>query len=297
MANTLTNLKDIKVSQQALQPFLNGLMPVAGFSTNFGPDPGQKGDTIRVPLVGAPSESQDFTTDYVQGVDSDIDMIPVTINRHKFQTFHVTAREMSVTNLPVLETLMRSKAQRLAEDVLTDILSLVTEANYGTEVWDGAAEDFDYKAVLAIRQKCSEENLPKSPRQLMLDAGHYTALLADDVVAKSFNLSLSGTGVVEAEIKRIAGFNTYESNVIPANGEDLVGFASHPSAIAIAMRYLQPVSTKYDEAGAVTDPETGLTFGYLRYSDPMSNKVYITIECLYGFAVGKPTALKRLIST
>ena len=32
------------------------------------------------------------------------------------------------------------------------------------------------------------------------------------------------------------------------------------------MRYLEPVA-EYDEAGAVTDPETGLTFGYLRYTE------------------------------
>ena len=30
-------------------------MPVTSFSTNFGPQPADKGDTVRVPLVGAPS--------------------------------------------------------------------------------------------------------------------------------------------------------------------------------------------------------------------------------------------------
>ena len=60
MPNTLTNLKDIKVAQRALMPFTANLLPVTAFSTNFGPQQADKGDTVRVPLVGAPSGSSDF---------------------------------------------------------------------------------------------------------------------------------------------------------------------------------------------------------------------------------------------
>jgi len=33
---------------------------------------------------------------------------------------------------------------------------------------------------------------------------------------------------------------------------------------------------------AVTDPETGLTFGYLRYTETQSNRIFVSMECLYG---------------
>ena len=46
----------------------------------------------------------------------------------------------------------------------------------------------------------------------------------------------------------------------------------------------------------VTDPVTGLTFGYLRYTDTKSNKVYITLEALYGFKVVRPAGLQRIVS-
>lgn len=82
---------------------------------------------------------------------------------------------------------------------------------------------------------------------------------------------------------------------MPDNGENLVGFAAHPSSLAIAMRYLEPIAD-YSEAGAVTDPTTGLTFGYLRHSDTRSNKVYITLEALYGFKVIRPDGLKRIVA-
>ena len=83
--------------------------------------------------------------------------------------------------------------------------------------------------------------------------------------------------------------------VIPSDhAEKLVGFAVHPSAVAVAMRYLQPVA-EYQQSGAVTDPQTGMTFGYLRFTDTRANKVFVTVECLYGFATAKADAIKRLV--
>ena len=39
----------------------------------------------------------------------------------------------------------------------------------------------------------------------------------------------------------------------------------------------------------------GLTFGYLRFTDTRANKVFVTLECLYGFAPAKTDALKRIV--
>lgn len=296
MANTLTNVSDIRVAQSALQPFMNQLLPVRAFSTNFSPEPAEKLDTIRVPLVGAPSQSSDFEGDYIANVDSTITVVPVVLNRHKFKTVHVTAKEAAVTALPVLETLVQSAAKQLAEDVLLDVMSIITAENFGDPAVSAlAASAFNYLKVLAIRQACGMAKIPPTGRGMVLDSAYYTNLLADDVVAKSFNLNLAAPGVTEATVKRLAGFDIYETNVIPADhAERLIGFAAHPSAVAIAMRYLQPVA-QYADAGAVTDPETGMTFGYLRYTLPNTNRIFITLECLYGFAVGKDDALKRLV--
>ena len=296
MPNTLTNIKDIKVAQRALMPFMANLMPVTSFSTNFGPQQADKGDTVRVPLVGAPTGSSDFAGDYTANADSTVITMPVTLNRHKFKTVHVTAREASETAMNLLDTLVETAAQQLAQDVLLAVMTTITAANFGTPgIAAVAASNFDYKKVLSLREACGTAKMPAAPRSLIIDSGHYTNLLADDVVAKSFNLNLSAPGVTEALIRRLAGFNLFETGIIPSDhAEKLVGFAVHPSAVAVAMRYLQPVA-EYQQAGAVTDPQTGVTFGYLRFTDTRANKVFVTIECLYGFAVGKSDALKRIV--
>lgn len=296
MANTLTDLKDVRIAQAALLPWMTELMPLSVFSTNFSPSPSDKGDTVKVPVVGAPTAASDFAGTYMQDIDSEASSVPVVLNKHKFKTVHLTAKEAASTAVPLLEKLVATAAQQLAIDVLTDIFSCVKKAKFTTAADVASAEAFSYKTVLQIREACNKAKMPKAGRALVVNTSLNTALLADDIVARSFITNLAQPGVVEARINRLAGFDVYETDCVPDNGENLAGFAAHSSAVAVAMRYLQPIAN-YDEAGAVTDPVTGLTFGYLRYTDTASNKVLITLECLYGYEVVRSAALQRISIT
>ena len=296
MANTITDLKDVRISQNALLPWMETLLPLSAFSTNFSPDAADKLDTVKVPVIGAPSASSDYAGDYTANADSEASSVAVTLDRHKYKTVHLTAKEAATTSIPLLEKLVTTAAQQLAIDVMSDIFSSITAANFGTPAIPAiSAEDFGYKTIIKIREACAAAKMPQDSRALVLDNSYFSALLADDIVAKSFITPLAQQGVVEAKVNRIAGFNVFETGCVPDNGENLVGFAAHPSSLAIAMRYLTPIAN-YDEAGAVTDPVTGLTFGYLRYTDTKSNKVYITLEALYGFKVVRPAGLQRIVS-
>ena len=297
MANTLTNVKDIKVAQNALAPWMDSLLPLRAFSTNFSPEPADKLDTIRVPLIGAPSASSDFAGDYTANADSTVSVVPVQLTRHKYKTVHTTARENAETALDILENLVGIAIRQLAYDVLQDILSEVTAANYGAPVIPAvAATDFDYRKVIDVREGCADVKMPLENRSLILDDAHFSNLLADDVVSKSYITALAQPGILEGRINRIAGFEVFETTALPDNGENLAGIASHPSGLAVAMRYLMPIAD-YEEAGAVTDPQTGLTFGYLRFTDTRANKVFITVECLYGFEVARADGIRRIEST
>ena len=295
MANNLTDVKDIKVAQNALLPFRAALTPLAAFSTNFSPEPADKLDTVRVPVVGAPGLSSDFAGDYTANADSTVTVIPVQLNRHKFKTVHVTAREAAETAMGVFDKLVEGAIKQLAQDVLQDIFSEITAANYGAPAIPAVASSaFDYKKVLGVREACSTAKMPITDRSLVLDGAYFTALLGDQVVKDSFHASIGQPGVVEARIRRLAGFDIHETVILPDNEEKLVGFAAHPSGLALAMRYLVPVA-QYDEAGAVTDPETGLTFGYLRYTETSSNRIFVTVEALYGFKAAIPDGIKRIV--
>ena len=153
MANTLTTVGDIAVAQNALLPFTAQLFPLKAFSTGFSPAAADKLDTVRVPVVGAKSTSVDFAGDYSTGADSTVSTVAVTLNKHKFNTVHVSAPENSATAFELLDALVASAAAQLAQDVLKDILTVVTAANFGTPGIPAlAATSFDYKKVLGLRE-------------------------------------------------------------------------------------------------------------------------------------------------
>jgi len=296
MSNTITNVKDIKVAQSALAPWMDTLLPLRAFSKNFSPEPADKLDTVRVPLIGAPSASSDFAGDYTANADSTVTVVPVQLDRHKYKTVHTSARESAETAMSILENLVGIAIRQLANDVLQDIFGEVTAANFGAPVIPAVAPtDFDYRKVIDVREGCADVKMPLENRSLILDDAYFSNLLADDIVSKSYITTLAQPGVIEGRINRIAGFDFYETTVLPDNAENLVGIATHPSGMAVAMRYLMPIAD-YDEAGAITDPVTGLTFGYLRFTDTRANKVFVTVECLYGFKAARADGIRRIVN-
>ena len=104
MPNTLTNVKDIKAAQAALQPCMAALTPLRAASTNFSPEPADKLDTVRVPVVGRrrPYGVERLRRTSTANVDSTVNV--ETSKRRathaaQIKTAHVTAREAPETAL------------------------------------------------------------------------------------------------------------------------------------------------------------------------------------------------------
>jgi len=299
MANTLTNLQDIRISQAFLEAFRAALQPLRAFSTDFSAEFLERGKTVNVPVVGnALPTSSDFEGSYSKNADRTVNTIPVVCNRHKVRSFHLTDTEASESSFIKLDRLASSEAKQLAQDVLQDIFSVITEANYGaTAIPSVAAADFDSTHVLGIRGACAKVKMPTSERALILDDAYYTALLGDPKISHSYLSQMSQPSLMEARIPRVYGFDIYDTIVLPDNKEKLVGFAAHPAGLAVAMRYLAPQRPEaYLASGPVSDPETGLTYGYRRFYDADSGKEIVAFECLYGFVPALTSGIKRIVA-
>ncbi|MFZ8869674.1 MAG: hypothetical protein ACO2YK_14085, partial [Paracoccaceae bacterium] len=81
------------------------------------------------------------------------------------------------------------------------------------------------------------------------------------------------------------------------NSENLVGFACNSSAIAVAMRYLEPQDNNgYVRAEALSDPDTGAVLGLRQFYLPETGDMYMTLECNWGKAVGIAAGIERIVS-
>lgn len=291
---TYTNLDDEIFAQSALESFVKVLTPLRAFSTNFSASPGSKGASVLVPVVSNLTATT-FGGSYAvcNGTKT---VVTVSLTGHKFIAVgqdDITAANSSASSL---ESFGRQQGAALATLVMQDILSLITTANFSLATAVSSTA-LDVPQLRKARLDLNQNDVPMDPRSLILDCAPMDALLGVTNFVQAY--MFKDTGVLqEGKVVRALGFDFYETNNLFGAGLSVMGFACHPNAIAIAMRYLQPQSgNTYEAAGPVTDPETGLTLGLRKFYDNTTGTRYIAMEANYGYAKGLTTGgrvLKRL---
>ena len=301
MANIIpAELKRDVILSSAMRAFKQRILPVLAFATAFRNVPLQGTNKILVPYYPLETGgSTDYNGAYAIGNTSEVQTKEVTVNKRKYQSLSFTSDEWNRQPYLDIEKIAMLKGEKLAQDVLDDIFSVVTAVNYpGTTIAAVAANSFDLDNVLELRRLCSEDDWPMGGRSLLLDSGHAEYLLKDS------RLGLANAGST-APLReggfggRIAGFDPYEVPRLPDNAENLVGMAVFPSSIFIAFSPIRPapaVRHTLAQYELVTDPDSQLAIEYRLWGEPGTDKQMEVIECNYGYAVGEPAALKRIAS-
>lgn len=291
---TYTNLDDELFAQSALEAFVKVLTPLRAFSTNFSASPGSKGASVLVPVVSNLTATT-FGGSYAvcNGTKT---VVTVSLTGHKFIAVgqdDITAANSSASSL---ESFGRQQGAALATLVMQDILSLITTANFSLATAVSSTA-LDVPQIRATRLLMNQNDVPMEPRSCLLDCTPMDSLLSVSNFVQAYAFA-DNQVLQEGRVRRALGFDLYELNNLFASGASVMGFACHPNAIAIAMRYLQPQSgNTYEAAGPVTDPETGLTLGLRKFYDNATGTRYIAMEANYGYAKGLSTGgrvLKRL---
>jgi hypothetical protein len=279
---TYTNFDDEIFAQGVLEGYTATLVPLAAFSTNWEPSPVPKGNTVLVPLIGSLTATT-FGGSYAT-TNGSLSAITVTINRHKVIGVGQSDLDAAGSSLAQLERFSFQQGQALAIAVLQDIASLWTTANFGLATAVSVV-DFGIAQIRAGRLLLQTAKAPANSRNMILDIAPFDNLLG---ISNFLQVNLSGSQETlrDARVGRAMGFDIYESNGLP-NTASVMGFIGHASAIAIAMRYLQPQSGhKYDLARPVSDPVTGAVLGLRAHYDENTGNRFINLEANYGYSVG-----------
>lgn len=298
----LTNLQVTEIMNSALIAFRVNLIAIRLFSIAMrkSGDPLQKGDTMKVPyypLEGSASKDFNGTYDFT-GAGANASGLDVVVNKRKYQPLITTSVERERYHYDP-KKLGEMKGAKLAQDVVVDILSLVTAANYGAAGLDVDAATFDSDDVVDLRTVCGQANWPQMQRGLVLDSAYEGGLLKDGAI-KGADAYGSSDPIQEGLLRRLLGFDLAVAEIVPANGENLKGFACYPSAALVGFAPVTPdpaVREKLTAYEVAQDPETGLLLEYRLWGDPDSDSRKEVIEANYGFLKGESTALKRIIDT
>jgi hypothetical protein len=295
MSNNITGINNDIISQGVLDGFVASILPLTVFTTSFSADAAQRGDRISIPRVGAQdaavtkSPSADYT---IQDLDSDA--VQIQLGEPVYVSGGLSDVEVASSSALSLEIYGKQKGYQLGKKVFQTILANVTAANFGTAGFNGVPSAFDLDSVIDLSTACDTDNMPEDMRALVINELFFANLLKDSAV-NQFNTYGSSDPLHNNRIPRLAGFDVYKSTIIPGNSEGLVGFAGHPSALAVAIRYLAPQSpTAYMRAEALTDAATGITIGVREWYDEDSGVLKKVWECCFGSAKGIASGLKRI---
>ncbi len=297
MANTLTNTTYTILAQKALEAFVATLTPLRAFATNFSEAAVERGDKVKVLWVDAAAAARDWVaaTGYVID-DSTATGLDISLNRRKYVSWNLTTEEMQNNPQVALERFARQKGFRLAREVLQDIWSVVTNANYGAPIFTGGATAFDNDDVADMEATLDDAFWPDGERSLILKPAYKSALVKDQALAGTLGVDKSPV-LSESRIDVIHNFALYKSAVIPTNAENLIGMAAHPDGILVAMRVLQPEPNRVlNMFEVLTDPDSGITITLREWYDAILDKTNRVLECSYGYRTGNLSALERLTS-
>ena len=296
MANSTTGIQDDIIARSVLQGFTAAIAPLAALNTLFSDAAAQKGDRVSVPrLASALDAALDKSVGGAYTIqDIDSDAIEIVLSNHKYVSMGADDIEVANSSALVLERYGLRKGNLLARTVAQDIFSLITNANFGAAAHTGTAANFDEDDVADIALACDNADMPTDDRYLVLSNAYIANLRKSNSITDTSGYGYNA--IQSGNIPMLHGFKIIQSNIIPANGENLVGFATDGSGIASAFRYLAPqAGNKYDRAEPVVG-EGGITLGLRSwYSEDFGNTRTV-MECVYGRAVGLPAGIKRIVS-
>ena len=286
-----SDLNNNIIAQQALEQFTKILAPLNAFSTSFNDEAGNRGDKITILNLANTSSVADFSGSYSSSGDT-FGRSQITLDNHKVVAWHLTDTERSQSSSLELTRFAYQKGGELATAVIEDIFSAINSTDYGTALTKTGT--FGIDEVANARKLAVDANLPIDDTSLVLSPTSFSTLIQDSVVGSALNYG-SSDAVREGKVPSLMGIpNVIETNAtLDASSVD--GFLAHPSGLAVAMRYLEPLDSKeYISAKKISDPKTGLVMGYREFYDPTAGKLTAILECVYGYAVGRPEAIIRL---
>lgn len=245
------------------------------FTLEVTADPMKPASTVNVPLVTAGASVLTNPASFESG-DSTVGTVAVTA-AHKSVPFHATSAEMNKGYR--VKNLLQKNLQVLGNAVQDVIFAPITEANFGSAVFDNTAANFSSSDLPTIW--AAGENF--NQRHLFLDGAYYSKLLPTN--AESFKPAETGA----------YGFDSINLNTRwDGAGTDIIGFLGDRSAVAVvASEPYMTDNVRADLSGLeqVTLPN-GIVISLCSWVSRATRAEWCSVDLMIGAAAGDTDAGK-----
>ena len=296
MSNTLGGINLQVIAQDSLTTLLAQFPLVNKFTTDFGGDTLQRGESVTTRIASGVSATDIAASGYSRSNVASTAKT-VTLNKHKGFVMGFTDGEVSKGGYDVLRrTFIRPAAHAVVKAVMDDVFDLVDGTNFPSTGYNGTVAAFDADAVADISQALTDANVPMAGRTLIVKPSLYTSLAKDNSIQAQY---ASGTNapLTENLLPRIHGFEVNQYTALPATITNLKGIAVSPEAILIAARLPATPTNWYGNVATATDAESGLSIQVREWYDGDAGEQKLSMSILYGVTVGNPSCLAKIIAS
>ena len=267
----------------------NKLPVLRSMSRVFTSTPQASGKTIQVPLIGSSTATEFGASGYLSQDDATVTKADVTLKHFKVSTRVDPLNIKEYGAGFFIDNFTVTAANALAQKCMDEVRSIITVANFSSDVVSGAA--LSYAEVLSAK-KTLDDNKASEPRVLVLNNKYTQDLLADSTITGANGL---GAQVISSgRVGTLAGAEVYQwSNLL--NTQDLAGFMAGADSIAVAAALPYTEIPGWEVANAI-EPDTGLGVQVI-VGQEQSGYLNVTATLLFGAAKGQGASLVRFEST
>jgi hypothetical protein len=300
MGNTLGTTNASVIAQKALEALVAQLPLLRLVASDYSKEGARKGESVIVHAITSKA-AEDFAaaTGYAPIDQVQVD-IPVTINKHKHHTYKIGVDEASSSRVSLIERFANNAAYSIGAALVGDLCALVKAAafaNKTTKALGAGLDGFDRKTAVAVGTALSKRKVGQFGRFLMLNADYYGSLASDNTML-TLMLQAGASAAQSGVLPKVHGMQPMEFVDLPENGENLVGFAGVPTALAIATRIPDDPGDGMSgcKISVVTDEDSGLSLQVREWYEATLAQYRRTYTLMYGVAVGQTDGLQRIVS-
>jgi hypothetical protein len=275
MGNSFDSALYMQIVSDKVLEIAGNILPakLATITTDVSSESANPAMVINVPVVYNNVSSKTFTGSFGK-TDHTISNVPVTLT-NKYQDFTISSLDTGIK----VERIVESLSKKLADDVVTDIFSLVTASNFTeTAAYTNTLGNWTYTAFNGIRNAAAAARMDNPT--LLLASDFFGKTLSWDQTKNRQYYIAGDDSAVELDGVKIA-----EQSVIPT-ASNVSGAILSQDAIVVANRSWVPMDGICLDYKEVIEPKTGLRFGVRFNAAPDADGVTVVITCLYGKAVG-----------
>jgi hypothetical protein len=289
MANDLSGFLNV-YAQESLPQLIANSPLFSSFTTDFSSAVASDGASVITRIPTATLALHDTATGFVaQSASSSA--VTVTL-KQKDITYDFTELEYTSDPNRIYNTFVPQMVTSFVDLVAQDVMSEVTVANFANYQSSSVA-GYSGSAAFKSAQLLSTAKVPMAGRSLIVLPTVYESLAKD--VSPAYNIGNNDT-VQNYRIMKYAGFSVYEYANLPSNSETMIGFACHPSALAIATRLPQTPMNFAGSISNLTDPASGFSVQFREWYSPDNGKYKLAATLIYGYQTGNGSALRRIIT-